>query len=222
MSLPGDSDPTKRTSDDIHEAIIASTIEVLDELGPINLTVAEVARRAGCTTGALYSHFENREGLLTAAYLAKLAELRYRDAAVAKLAAEVFASKANDVNSVRDLELGMSGLDNRRSRLWVLEAVVMARTNDALRDALATRFATMRARVAESVRASQLAGITRSDLDADAIAVVWIGSMLGFSAMMSAAPEADHPLTPEFFAAWDAMIHLFNAERELPKPRIDP
>ena len=50
-------------------AILAATLEYLDEVGESGIRVAAVASRAGVTTGAIYGHFNSREGLLAAAQL---------------------------------------------------------------------------------------------------------------------------------------------------------
>ena len=51
---------------DLRRALLASTIEVLDEVGPAGLSLREVARRAGVSHAAPAHHFGDKVGLLTA------------------------------------------------------------------------------------------------------------------------------------------------------------
>ncbi|WP_314173998.1 TetR/AcrR family transcriptional regulator [Streptomyces winkii] len=47
-------------------ALTAAALELLDERGPEQVTVREVARRAGVSPGAPFRHFADRQALLTA------------------------------------------------------------------------------------------------------------------------------------------------------------
>ena len=60
----------------LREQLIKSALELLEEVGPNELSIREVARRAGVSHAAPYRHFEDKEALIAA-----LIEEGYRDLA---------------------------------------------------------------------------------------------------------------------------------------------
>jgi AcrR family transcriptional regulator len=71
------------------DALIAAALELLDERGPEQVTVREVARRAGVSPGAPFRHFADRRALLTALAGHILADFeQWQSAAVADVDAE--------------------------------------------------------------------------------------------------------------------------------------
>ncbi|MCP3139853.1 TetR/AcrR family transcriptional regulator [Pyxidicoccus xibeiensis] len=65
------SPPPRRTQQERRETtrrkLLDATIEALVELGHARLTTVEVAKRAGLSQGALFTHFDTKEELLAAA-----------------------------------------------------------------------------------------------------------------------------------------------------------
>ena len=61
----------------LREQLIESALELLEEVGPNELSIREVARRASVSHAAPYRHFEDKEALIAA-----LIEEGYRDLAV--------------------------------------------------------------------------------------------------------------------------------------------
>ena len=57
---------TYTTPQETRAAIIRSATEIMSKVGPGKLRVAEVARAAGMTTGAIYAHFIDRQDLISA------------------------------------------------------------------------------------------------------------------------------------------------------------
>lgn len=53
----------------VRERLVRAAAAVIDNVGEEQLTLAQVVRRAGLTTGAVYSNFANREELVTAVYV---------------------------------------------------------------------------------------------------------------------------------------------------------
>jgi AcrR family transcriptional regulator len=51
---------------DLHDALIVATAEIIEEGASLGFTIADVARRAGVSSAALYRHFKDKEALLTA------------------------------------------------------------------------------------------------------------------------------------------------------------
>ncbi len=50
----------------LRQALIETAVQLVEELGPEQLTVREAARRAGVSSGAPFRHFANRTALMTA------------------------------------------------------------------------------------------------------------------------------------------------------------
>jgi len=59
--------PHRRNPAATRRALLDATLSLLAERGESGIRVTEVARRAGTTTGAIYSHFRDRAELLAAA-----------------------------------------------------------------------------------------------------------------------------------------------------------
>ncbi|MFP2912668.1 TetR/AcrR family transcriptional regulator, partial [Pyxidicoccus sp. 3LFB2] len=68
---PEGSRPPRRTQQERRETtrrkLLDATISTLVELGHARLTTVEVAKRAGLSQGALFTHFDTKEELLAAA-----------------------------------------------------------------------------------------------------------------------------------------------------------
>ena len=202
---------SKRTYDDIHHAILDATIAVLEESGDINLTVSEVARRASTTTGALYSHFQDRQGLLTAAHLERLKRLRQSEGTLLRLGAAVFSTADDRLEQTLWVESLLLTSAATAARVSMIDALVAGRHNAALQNSVCNRVATVNQTLTAWVEASQAAGYTRADLDPQAIAVTWMGCVLGHTLLLSSCPEfAHHDSAPNLVASWDAMVHQFD------------
>ena len=62
-------EPTARTSyrhGNLREALIEAAIQLVEEVGPENVSVREAAKRAGVSPGAPFRHFASKTALLTA------------------------------------------------------------------------------------------------------------------------------------------------------------
>jgi AcrR family transcriptional regulator len=203
----------KRTYDEIHAAILDATVDVLLERGGIELTVAEVAKRAGTTTGALYSHFQDREGLLAAAYKERLDRGRNAPSSLVKLAAAVFTPATDRLERTLAMQLEMLTVSGYRACMATIEAFVAAQHSPDLRSTMRVRAGEIRETLAEYVRTSQDAGITRNDLDAEAIAMTWNGSVLGHALLSSISPELyETGAIYQHLRVWDLMVHQFSID----------
>jgi AcrR family transcriptional regulator len=84
--------------EDTRAAILAATREVLLDKGLDNLSLREVARRAGYSPASLYEYFDGKEALVTAVG----AE------ALERLAAELLAVPTNQPPGARLVEIGLA------------------------------------------------------------------------------------------------------------------
>jgi AcrR family transcriptional regulator len=201
----------KRTYDEIHKALLDSAIEVLSERGGIELTVSDVAKRAGTTTGALYSHFHDREGLLRAAYMERIPTAGDPVASVMHFGLAIFSVAEDRAERVVHMEMQVLTKDARAARMATMEAITAAQHSAILHTSVEELAQVARSVLTDAVRASQAAGYTRTDLDAEAIAVTWFGCVLGITLAVSALPD---PRTADavknLLETWDFMVHQFS------------
>ena len=87
------------------EDILAAAREVLGERGAADLSLREIARRAGFTPGALYKYFESKDDLIRV----------LGDQAMGRLAARFATIPATLSPDERAVELGLAYLDFART-----------------------------------------------------------------------------------------------------------
>jgi AcrR family transcriptional regulator len=158
---------------------------VFAEQGYDAATVAEIARRAGMTTGAIYNRFSGKAGLLaevvdqvTGPHGAELLELlttalTTADGQAAGRTIASLVAGTRDAELARDTALRVEA--RHASRLEPEVAEVVGPVQDHL---LAT--------LAEEVRAAQADGQLRPDVDAEALAWWFVGLPLGVAVVEDA------------------------------------
>ena len=163
-----------RTSDDITDRLLTAAIEVFTERGIEKAGVALIARRAGLTTGAIYSRWEGKQDLLLDALDVVLMQQ------IAQLLAVGPDASAADV-------LGSLGADlmNREAAgdALMLEALVMARRDPAFRTTLRDRMADEESHLAALIDNGKDAGIIDPALSTRAILTLCQAISLGFVVM---------------------------------------
>ena len=181
-----------RTSDDITDRLLTAAIEVFTERGIEKAGVALIARRAGLTTGAIYSRWEGKQDLLLDALDVVLMQQ------IAQLLAVGPDASAADV-------LGSLGADlmNREvaGDALMLEALVMARRDPAFRTTLRGRMAEEESHLATLIDNGKDAGIIDPTLSTRAILTLCQAISLGFVVMGAIEkPTADAD-------EWNTVIH---------------
>jgi AcrR family transcriptional regulator len=187
----------------IDDRLLAAAAEVFAERGYDGAGVAEIARRAGVTTGAIYSRYRGKAELLVDAL----------DVAMASHLETVLAtSGARDVTGVlAALGTHLLSADSHGSDGLLVEAVVATRREPELAAMLERRLADERARLGKVIEAGKADGLFDSDLDSDAV-VTFIQSIgLGFVLFRTIGtpmPDAD---------AWQVVIdRVITAARPAP------
>jgi TetR/AcrR family transcriptional repressor of uid operon len=162
------------TSNDITDRLLTAAIEVFTERGIEKAGVALIARRAGLTTGAIYSRWEGKQELLLDALDVVLMQQ------IAQLLAVGPDASAADV-------LGSLGADlmNREfaGDALMLEALVMARRDPAFRTTLRDRMADEESHFAALIDNGKDAGIIDPALSTRAILTLCQAISLGFVVM---------------------------------------
>jgi AcrR family transcriptional regulator len=153
------------------EAIVAATLSLLRERGASRLTTREVAARAGTAEGTVFYHFGDRTGLLMAVIndgLQAFADVHFGQ-----------SDTAGDVGTL--LDRFTSALEGFLE--IALVAMIAAQSDAELRDGMAEHFLSHNIGPHRGVellgamlRRAQLAGLVRTDIHAEALAMMVIGS----------------------------------------------
>lgn len=184
------------TPDSTSQRLVAAAIEVFAEKGYDGAGVAEIARRAGLTTGAIYSRFGNKAELLAEAISASGGDELDRLFDHAS-----FRGRANDLFALVGSHLIDRGLDTNRALL--LEAFTAARRDPEVAAALRARLADRAVRLGELIDQSKRNGLVDPSLDTAAI--VHFAHAVGLGFVLFDAIGADQPDA----SAWEQLIgHL--------------
>jgi len=173
--------------DKIHIALVDSAAEVFAEMGYEAASVADIARRAQLTTGAIYNRFSGKAGLMNAVILAKLApdaQIVGSDLVraigsstpISQPALEDLMSRLNDESTVNNRGLRLAARDAARREPEV--AAVVGPLQDAT---LST--------MADFVRNAQGESLIRSDIDAEVAVWFWAANPVGVGLVAAAFPE---------------------------------
>jgi AcrR family transcriptional regulator len=186
------------------ERLLDAALEVFLDQGYEGARLADVARKAGLTTGAVYSNFRNKAELLSAALGGRTsAEI---DALLGGIPAESLP------DALRLLGRGVADPPNARQRTLLLDAIVAARRDPDLAGPLRDRVQRRGDQLADLVTGAQRAGIVDADLDPEAVsrlcAVIALGSVV-VRALEFPAPDP---------SAWGELIDRLVTSLAPPSP----
>jgi TetR/AcrR family transcriptional repressor of uid operon len=190
---PGTTPEPSEGADDTSERLLAAAAEVFAERGYDKAGVAEIARRAGLTTGAIYSRFAGKAELLAEAIRQCTPE--EFDLLFAE---HGFEGRADDI-----LQTVGAHLVTRPSgplQATLLEAFVAARRDPDLKRVMGEQFFDRRTRLAALIDAGKEAGIVDPELDTTAI--VHFAHAVGLGFLLYEALGVPHP-DPD---AWEKVI----------------
>jgi AcrR family transcriptional regulator len=183
------------SGDDTRARLLRAAAEVFAERGYAGAGVAEIARRAGLTTGAIYSQFADKAGLLLEAIDAvSTHEVR----AVLQGAPPAREQRPTDILATVGSHL-VEAVDGGRQSL-LLEAFVAARREPELAAMLRQRIEDQDRRLAKLVDEAKADGTVDSELDTDAIVTLCHSIGLGFLLFRSIGRELPSS------AAWRGVI----------------
>jgi AcrR family transcriptional regulator len=150
------------SADPIREKLIESAAEVFAEKGYDRAGVAEIARRAGYTTGAIYGRFTGKAELLLAAI-----EARSNSELDQLFAEHRFQGKVTDILTTVGSHL-VTGPEDENGAL-LLEAFVAARRDPEVRRLLLDQLDLRGDRLADLVAEAQVTGAIDPALDVEAV-----------------------------------------------------
>lgn len=195
MSDPAPLHPTASMddTDPIREKLVAAAAEVFAEKGYDGAGVAEIARRAGYTTGAIYGRFTGKAQLLLAAIEA------HSDSELDRLFNEhKFEGKVTDILTTVGSHLVTDQMGPESALL--LEAFVAARRDPEVRLLMQAALDLRGGRLADLVTEAQATGAIDPALDTEA--VVRFCHAVGFGFLLFRAVDLDLPAA----GPWEDLI----------------
>lgn len=184
-------------ADELGTRLLAAATEVFAEKGYAGAGVAEIARRAGVTTGAIYSRYAGKDALLAeaiaAATASELDEL-FSD--------HRFEGRMEDILRVAGSHLVSRSADDgdRSAPGMLLESFAAARHEPNVLALLQGPLGERRARLAAIVEAAKASGGIDEDVDTDAIVTFCHAVGLGFLLLEAIAAPLPEP------EAWEQLI----------------
>ncbi|HJM27928.1 MAG: TetR/AcrR family transcriptional regulator [Acidimicrobiales bacterium] len=160
--------PTKINED----LLIAAATEVFAERGYAGAGVAEIARRAGVTTGAIYSRYTGKSELL----------LEALDRSFGQHLEAILSSSESDTPTELLASLGSHLLDQHGGEdALFLEAIVASRRDKELSEMLGRRLEDMGMRYAKIIEEAKTDGQFDQTIDTAAIVTFIQAISLGFT-----------------------------------------
>jgi len=185
--------PVASDPEDTATRLVQAASQVFAEKGYEGAGVAEIARRAGLTTGAIYSRYSGKAELLAAAIAASIPDefdQLFDDHA--------FEGRAKDILNTVGAHLVTRPASPMQGVL--LEALVAARRDPELAALLRAQFDDRRRRLAALIDAGKAVGIIDADLDTGSI--VHFAHSVGLGFLAYEAMGTEHPER----AAWEAVV----------------
>jgi AcrR family transcriptional regulator len=168
---------------------VTAAAEVFAERGYEGTRVQEIVRRAGLSTGAIYTNFRNKADLLLAAVGTAQVDSLFATIERAGDAADGLRYAGHELPTAR-----------RETRPLLFETMVAARRDPEVAALLCRRLMRFRSLMAHAVAAGQRDGSVAADVDVDAAAEFCQALGMGFLLMEAVGlPHSDE-------AAWRQLI----------------
>jgi TetR/AcrR family transcriptional repressor of uid operon len=208
MAMPAEPLSGPTPTDALGERLLAAAIEVFAERGYDRAGVAEIARRAGVTTGAIYSRYAGKAQLLAAAL-----EAHATDDLDALFADHQFQGRAEDVLAIAGRHLVDAPDDGGRGTTLLAEAFVAARRDPAVAELLRGDVLERQQKLRTIIEAAKASGGISPALDTEVL--VTFCHALGFGFVMLGAVDVPMPDVEP----WEQLIaHLVAALADPPAP----
>jgi AcrR family transcriptional regulator len=197
-------------ADPLGVRLLGAAAEVFAERGYDRAGVAEIARRAGVTTGAIYSRHAGKAELLVAAL-----DAHTTDELDSLFADHRFQGRAEDVLAIAGSHLVQRSADAGPGSALLIEAFVAARRDPAVGALIRGRVLERQERLRAVIEAAKEGRGIGTELDTDALVIFC--HALGFGFLLLDAVELPMPAA----APWEQLIaHLISALAD--PPTADP
>ncbi len=168
-------DPAAEHVDPLGERLLAAAAEVFAERGYERAGVAEIARRAGVTTGAIYGRYRGKAELLVEAI-----DPHASDELEALFAAHNFEGRMADILRVAGAGLVDTAPDAATHTSLLLEVFLAARRHVEVGEVLRARVLERQARLTEIIERAKAEGDVDDDLDTTAVVAFCHALAFGF------------------------------------------
>lgn len=163
------------TTDELGGRLRAAAAEVFAERGYDRAGVAEIARRAGVTTGAIYSRYSGKAELLVEAI-----DPHATDELEVLFANHDFAGRMEDILVTAGTQLVKRGPEDAAQTSLLLEVFVAARRHPEVGALLRGRIAERQQRLLAIVEAAKAAGGIAADVDTESVVAFCQALAFGF------------------------------------------
>ena len=177
----------------VTKRLLDAAVEVFSESGFEAARVAEIARRADLTTGAIYARWRGKRALIVDAVRHVVPQFMHLSVA---------AADAPAPETLVALGTSLMNTPNARSRDVMLEAFVSARRDDDFRAAVSRSMEEEAVRLGEMVSRGKAEGSIDPDLSTRSIVAFYQALGLGMHLVVSARSENGR--VPR--AEWEALI----------------
>jgi len=186
--------------------IIASAVELFNEIGYPATGLGDIIDRAEMTKGALYYHFDSKESLATAIIEEGSANLMHAFRSITESSAPTLESMIHGVFVVADL---LSTDKVARSGTQLLRA--FGEFNDAAAHTYQGWLIEMAARARRAIDEGDL----RADLDPEAVGETIVATMLG-AELLSNATSAGVDVLERVARTWQILLPAIVSDESLP------
>lgn len=156
----------------IRDRLVAAAAAVIDDVGEDQLTLAQVVRRAGLTTGAVYSNFANREELVIAVYIDEYAGRMWEGVSGLEAIVDSDLRGTDFAEALRLLIIRPDDPKFRTSRWLRIRAVAAAQRYPQVHASISDLQGQIAARLIALVERSQAAGDIDATLDPRSVALL--------------------------------------------------
>jgi len=170
---------------DSRQRILRAAVEVFLEKGYGGARVADIARRAGYTGGALYVHFPGRTELLAEAIVMEGRRL------IRELLTELGAVPAGQ--GVADALAGQMCRPGSTLDRLIIEALALAARDPEAKEMLDASFAELLSLVDDQIEQARTEGRIDDDLDADALRAVFSAWIFGLVVIRAIGIDQPQP-----------------------------
>jgi AcrR family transcriptional regulator len=186
--------------------IIASAVDLFNEIGYPATGLGDIIERAEMTKGALYYHFDSKESLATAIIEEGSANLFQTFRSITESSAPTLESMIHGVFVVADM-LSTDGVARSGTRLM--------RAFGEFNDATARTYQGWLDEMAARARQAIEEGDLRAELDPAAVGETIVASMLG-AELLSSATSAGVDVLERVARTWKILLPAFVSEESLP------
>lgn len=207
MTIPESSTPPARTraqqADETKSRILAAAVELIETHGEAGMRVTDVASRAGVSVGTIYTHFVDRDELVSAARLEQFLGAVHLDVDSIANAVAGATSPADLVHRLREVSRIASDPARAGNRWRRAEILGTARSRPQLAERIGASQHETNQTLAAIARAGQQRGVIDTAVDPMALGIMVQAFTFG---LVLADIDSDSTLDP---AAWLDVVTRF-------------